>query len=253
MFQALIWIAIFPAHGARGSDQQHGCRVPHCPSGKLILVESQIIKVTPVDWLIGWLVDTITIRVCTWFWTRDESNNGVFAAAQDWSRGETLLQNWSWDETLLLCYKIVCEMKVCCFEVKLCCFVTKLIWRWNFVTHLKWMYTCLFVIFHLLKKKLSIFKQAYVAIHSFGNLVIHPSPYSHVVSKLSKLLCSPHKIYLWKSVSYFSSSYLDAAWWLLQVKGDMISWKTFYNRKQAFRHTSKVTISLKAVLRLCGV
>ena len=107
----------------------------------------------------------------------------------------------------------------------------------------------------LLETLRQLFKQAYLAIHSFGNLVIHPSSYySHLVRKLSKSLCPPHNIYLWNTVSCFFLLFRCSLMAAPSQSCDMISWKTFYNRNKAFRHTSnKVTISLKAFLRLWGV
>ena len=136
MFQALIWIVTFPAHGALGSDQQLGCRAPPCHSGKPTLV--QILNISHFGWfIVGCKILNMTligckIRVGTSFWIGDTSNNGLLWAAQ----------NWYWGETLL-------------------------------------------ALSFLLETLRQLFKQAYLAIHSFGNLVIHPSSYySHLVRKL---------------------------------------------------------------------
>ena len=66
-----------------------------------------------------------------------------------------------------------------------------------------------------LEKRLSIFKQAYVAIHSFGNLVIHPSSSSHVVGYLrhSRLIFE----------MFFFPIFRCSQRWLFHVKDDMIS------------------------------
>ena len=84
--------------------------------------------------------------------------------------------------------------------------------------------------------------QAYLAIHSFGNLVVHPSPYSHMVGSINHYW---KKNKSWRASPIFVtvrfesvSSYLDAARRLLEVKdGNYVLVENYLQKKMGSRNS----------------